>query len=99
MTGEISLCKLRITLKNGETERTALLLQVMASEVLRLRVTKLKIVGGKACLIETFSVAVAVPESDADFLLRNAPLAAPCLSRNSHSSQLFGSLLIEYVLS
>lgn len=69
MTGEISLCKLRITLTNGETERTALLLQVMASEVLSLRVATLKIVGEKGhCLIETFKVALAVPESVADFL-------------------------------
>lgn len=55
MTGEISVGKLRITLKNGETERTALLLQVMASEVLCLTVATLKIDGGKGCfLIETF---------------------------------------------
>lgn len=49
LTGEISLCKLCITLKNGETRRTVLLVQVMASEVLCLRAATLKIVGGKGC--------------------------------------------------
>lgn len=49
LTGEISLCKLRITLKNGETGRTMLLLEVMASKVLCLRAATLKIVGGKGC--------------------------------------------------
>lgn len=57
MTGEISLCQLRITLKNGETERTVLLLQVMVSEVLCLRIATLKIGEKDVVKINLFSCA------------------------------------------
>ena len=75
MTGEISLCKLRITLKNGKAERTASLLQVPASGVKCLRVANIKNRWGKGCcLIETFPVALAVHETDADFLVAHCSL-------------------------